>query len=75
MIAALHWPAVDIWQPTAGMDSVRLRPFTTLTRTVDDHRSGKVVTFGVRKPGYTVASSFTCRAVIVHIAPRKEKTP
>ena len=55
-----------------GSLGVRLRPFVTSTRTVDDHRTGKVVTFEVRKPGYTVASSSTCQAVIGHTPPKEK---
>jgi len=56
-----------------GSLGVRLRPFTTVTRTVDDHRTGNVVTFTVRKPGYTVALGSTCQAVVGHTAPKEKK--
>jgi hypothetical protein len=55
-----------------GSLGVRLRPFTTSTRTVDDHRTGKVVTFTVRRPGYTVALAATCQAVVGHTEKEKK---
>lgn len=55
-----------------GALGVRLRPFSTTTRTVDDHRTGNVVTFAVRRPGFTVASSATCQAVVGHTAPKEK---
>jgi hypothetical protein len=52
--------------PEGNHSSGVLRPVATLTRMVDDHRPGSVVTFTVRRLGYIVAASATCQAVIGH---------
>jgi hypothetical protein len=51
---------------------VRLRPLARVSRTVDDHRTGEVVTFTVRRPGYTVAGSSTCQAIIARNPPKED---
>jgi hypothetical protein len=52
---------------SVGTLGVRLRPYSTTTRVVEDGRNGKTVTFTVRRPAYTVAASATAQAVVGHI--------
>jgi hypothetical protein len=51
-----------------GSLGVRLRPFVSTTRVVEDSRAGVTRTFEVRRPAYTIASSATAQAVIGHTA-------
>jgi hypothetical protein len=49
---------------SVGSLGVRLRPFTSTTRVVEDSRAGVTRTFEVRRPAYTIASSATAQAVV-----------
>jgi hypothetical protein len=55
-----------------GTLGVRLRPYATTTRVVEDGRCGRTVTFTVRKKAYTVAASTTAQAIVGHVDQEKD---